>query len=335
VSGSPDPRAALSRLILGFALSQALYAVAKLGVADVMSLGEPTPVADVAAHVDADTDALYRVLRALAAEGLFREDAPGMFTLTPVGELLRDDVEGTLRYLSIMNAEQLYPVWAHVLETVREGTPAAARVWGKSHFDRLAEQPEEAATFSLAMQGAAAMRMAALLELDWTATSTVVDVGGGTGGMLLRLLGRQPHLRGILFDLPHVGDEACAAIAAAGLDGRCEFVGGSFFETVPAGGDVYLLGQILHDWDDADATRILQTCRHAAADHSRLVAVEQIVPHGNDPHPSKLLDLHMLVVLGGRQRTEEEFRRLLADGGFELTGIVEGPGACALEAVPV
>jgi len=335
LSGSSDPRATLFRLIWGFVLSQALYATAKLGVADVMPRGESVPVDDIAARVGVDADALHRILRALAAEGLFVEGLPGAFTLTETGELLRDDVDGTMRYLSIMNAEQLYPIWSHVLETVQEGAPAAERVWGTSHFDWLAEQPEAAEIFNRAMQGAAAARVAALLELDWSAVRTVVDVGGGTGGVLLRLLGHEPHLRGVLFDLPRVGDEAQAAIAAAGLDDRCEFVGGTFFETVPEGGDVYVLGQILHDWNDVDSTRILQACRRATADGSRLLVLEQIVPDGNEPHPSKLLDLHMLVVLGGRQRSEAEFRQLLASGGFRLQRIVEGAAACVLEAVPV
>jgi predicted O-methyltransferase YrrM len=335
LSGSSDPRAALFRLIWGFTLSQALYAVAKLGVADVMRPGEPLPVADIATRVGADADALYRILRALAAEGLFREGPERAFRLTQTGEVLRDDIDGTMRYVAIMNAEQLYPVWTHVLEVVRSGAPATEQLWGKSHFDRLAERPEEAEIFNRAMAGGAAIRFATLLALDWSAIRIVVDIGGGTGGILLRLLAREPHLHGILFDLPHLADEARAAIAAAGLDDRCEFVGGSFFETIPANGDAYLLAQVLHDWDDADSTRILRACRAAIADGSRLVVLEQIVPDGNEPHPSKLLDLHMLVVVGGRERSEAEFRDLLAAGGFRLQRIIEGPRACALEAVPV
>jgi len=334
MSGSPDPRAAISRMMQGYAISQSLSAVARLGVADVMPPGEPVPAADIAARVGADEGALYRVMRVLAAEGVFSEGPRHTFTLTQVGELLRDDTDGTERYTAIWNGEQMYPVWGHLVEAVRKGTPMAERVWGKSYFDHLAERPEEAEIFNRVMQGGAASRGAsALSELDWSSVRTVVDVGGGTGGMLLGLLDREPHLRGILFDLPHVADQARAAIAAAGLEDRCEFVGGSFFDAVPADGDLYLLAGILNDWDDADAARILQVCRRATRDGARLVVVQPMVPDGDEPHPAKVTDVHMLAVLGSRMQSEGELRGLLAATGFRAQRTIEGVGGVAVEAV--
>lgn len=334
VSDSPDPRAVLGRLAGGYAISQALYAVASLGVADAIPPGESVPVADIAARVGANEDALYRVMRALAPEGIFSEGPRQAFALTEIGQLLRED--GGERYASIWHGEQLYPVWAHVLEAVRTGMPTAERVWGKSYFDHLAESPAEADVFNRVMQRGTAGRGAPLSELDWSAVRTVVDVGGGTGGMLLGLLDREPHLRGIVFDLPHVGEKARETIATAGLDDRCEFVAGSFFDMVPANGDVYLLSGILQDWNEADATRILQVCRRATRDGARLVVLQFMVPDGNEPHGTKVLDLHFLVALGSRMQSEGELRELLAASGFTIQRIIEtAGGGVVLEAVAV
>jgi SAM-dependent methyltransferase len=207
---------------------------------------------------------------------------------------------------------------------------------GKSLWEQLAESPTDGEVFNRAMQTfAAAVRIEPIWKLDWSEVGTVVDVGGGSGGMLLPLLRRESHLQGILFDQPHLEAESRAAIHNAGLEDRCRFEGGSFFDRVPEGADTYLLSAILHDWTDDDAVRILRSCNEAARTDSRLIVVEYLIPPGDAPHPGKSLDLLMLVWVGGRERTETEFRALLAKGGFRLERIiVTSSGFCALDASP-
>jgi len=328
----PDDRMRLSRLVTGHILTACLYCTAKLGVVDAMPVGKPMPVDDIAAQVGADPDALYRVLRALAGEGLFAETEPRSFEVTELGELFRDG-EGSLRYGALLHGGQTMRLFVHMLDTVRTGTPVPILRDGKTRWEQLAEDPEQSAVFNRAMRGRASALAAVLTQLDWSATKDVVDVGGGIGGVLLPVLQRQEHLRGVLFDLDHVADDARAAIAAAGLSDRCSFVAGSFFESVPVGADAYVLSNVLHDWNDDDATRILTTCRAAVRDDSRLIVLENLVPPGDDRHPVKVMDLQMLVALGGRERTEDEYRELLRATGFSLVRVA-GAAPAALEAIP-
>jgi hypothetical protein len=199
-------------------------------------------------------------------------------------------------------------------------------------FDWLAEHPEGSELFNRSMAAGAAARRATLLARDWSGTETVVDVGGGNGTMLTSLLAQETHLRGVVFDLPHLRDDAQATIDATGLGDRCAFEGGSFFERVPDGGDAYVLSQILHDWDDDDAARILEVCSAAVRPESQLVLGEVVLVPGDELDWGKFLDLHMLVLLGGRERSEDEWRRLLDRGGFTL--VASNPAALLIEAVP-
>jgi SAM-dependent methyltransferase len=283
--------------------------------------------------VGAEQDALYRVLRLLASEGLFQEVEPRVFATTETGELLRDG-DLSARYVALMHGELMAPVFVDMIETVRTGMPIPQLRDGSSEWERLAADPEKSDIFNRAMRGRAVVRGRPLRLLDWAGIETVVDVGGGTGGILFPLLERESHLRGVLFDLGHVGDEARAAIASAGLDDRCRFEAGSFFEHVPTTGDAYLLSNILHDWGDEDALRILAACRAAMRDGSKLFVLESLLRDDDGPDPSRVLDVLMLVANGGRERTEHEYRDLLGRSGFALERIV-GDGAVALEAVAV
>lgn len=329
----PDVRSRLTRLVTGHILTQCLYCIAELRVVDAMPAHEPVAVAGIAARVGADADALHRVLRALAAEGLFEEVEPRTYRTTDVGELFRDG-DGSLRYGALLHGGQTMRLFLNMIDTVRTGTPVPILLHGRSRWEELADDPEQSEIFNRAMRGRAAALVALAGELDWTATRTVVDVGGGIGGVLLPLLQRHEHLHGMLFDLPHVAEDARRVVDEAGLAARCRVESGSFFETVPRDGDAYLLSNVLHDWNDEDAARILHTCRAAMRDDARLVVLESLVPAGDDPHPVKVLDLQMLVALGGRERTEAEFAALLASTGFELEQI-SGEGPFALEARPV
>lgn len=325
---APEVRARLMRLVTGHILTQCLYCAAKLGVVDAMPPAEPVDVAELARRVGADADALHRVLRALAAEGLFAEVEPRRYATTEVGELFRDG-DGSLRYGALLHGGQTMPLFVDMLETVRTGVPVPIRRTGRTRWEQLADDREQAEIFNRAMRGRAAALLPALWQLDWSDVQVVVDVGGGTGGVLLPLLEREPHLQGVLFDLEHV-----AADARAVVGDRCTVESGSFFEAVPGGGDVYLLSNVVHDWGDDDARRILGTCRRAMEPGARLVLLESLVPTDDDPHPVKILDLQMLVALGGRERTEEEFRVLLRSAGLEVERVA-GDEPFAIVARPV
>ena len=321
-----------SELTWGLAGTQCLHVVARLGVADALADG-PRPVADVAAEVGADADALDRILRWLVAAGVFSRPEPGVVGLTDVGELLVDGRPGTTRHNAIFFGDLTYRTWAGAVETARTGRPAFEEVFGVPFFEHLAAHPDDAETFNRAMQGGSAARLPPLLAWDWKGVETVIDVGGGNG-VLRALLSEHRHLRGVVFDLPNVVASARREIAAAGLADRCATAGGSFFDELPPGGDVYLLAQILHDWHDEDALRILKRVREAMRDDAVLLVLELIVPEDDAPHPAKLVDLQMLFLLGGRERTRPEWEELLHRGGFELAAVVEGRRANVIEARP-
>jgi O-methyltransferase domain len=300
----------LRHKIMAYIVSQAIFAVTEAGIIELLTAG-PVDVGDLARQAAVDRDALGRFLRVLVAEGLFTEDPPGIVALTEMGAQLQQDRPGSLRHLVTLMAGEAYQAWAMAGHTLRTGAPAFDVVFGQPMFDWLAAHPQRSAAFDGAQAGLATMRAMPVVEWDWSGTRTVVDVGGGNGALLAALLARHPHLRGILFDLPHV-------IKEADVSDRCSLVAGDFFTEVPSGGDVYVLAQILHDWDDHDAVRILRQVAAAMPAHGKLLVVEQVLPGDDLRHPAKLLDLHMLVLLGGRERTQADWRELLALGGFEL-----------------
>ncbi|MCR6487386.1 methyltransferase [Amycolatopsis sp. OK19-0408] len=310
------------RMILGGVLAQAIHAVTELGVVDRLAAG-PATAASLAADLGLAPDALTRFLRALAGEGLFVA-VSGKYALTAAGELLRSDVPGSLRHLSRLMTGEAYRVWERAPESLQTGEPAFEAEFGAPLFDWLAARPDRQAEFAAAQAGLVERRLEPLLARSWDGVGHVIDVGGGDGTLVRALLAAHPGLRGTVFDRPGVPFDVPGA----------RFVGGDFFTSVPPGGDVYVLSQILHDWDDERATRILRTCRAAMSASARLLVLEQVVPEDGGPHPAHLLDLHMLVLLGGRERTEAAWRGLLAAGGFELRAVTHGERASVLEAVP-
>src|SRR5215210_501443 len=240
------------------------------------------------------------------------------------------------RRLQVLRAMGHAPYLAasDMLRCVRTGEPAAETVFGMPFFEYLATDAQASDVFNRAMAGGAAARASVALEYDWSDASVVADIGGGTGSLLGSVLGAQPHLRGVVFDLPHVAAEARPVIEAAGLSDRCETAGGDFFTEPLPSADVYVLAQILHDWDDERAMAILRNCRRSIAEGGRVLVVEQVLPEGDEPSYGKLIDLIMLTLLGGKERTEAEWRTLLREGGFELIGVTTGAAASLLEAAP-
>jgi hypothetical protein len=304
----PAPETQLWNLTRGAIATRACAVVADLRIADALA-GGPRPVGELAREVGADADTLHRFLRALASDGVFAEEEPGVFRNTPASELLRGDGWDDFAHL-------FGGIWHRTAGELGAKTsdPVFARLFGTDFWSWLAEHPTERAAFDRAMAGRKELTVEQFTALDWNGDETVVDVGGGNGALMVELLERQPGLRAIVFDLPETDrDEAT-------FGDRCTFVAGSFFEAVPAG-DVYVLSAILHDWDDEHAAAILRTIRAAAPAGARLLVIETVVPPGNEPNGAKWLDLLLLALFGGRERTEAQWRALLAGAGFAIDRI--------------
>jgi hypothetical protein len=310
-------------MIFGKWVSQALSVVARFRVADHLA-GGPKTAAELARLTDTKPGPLYRVLRALGGVGVLAEDADGRFALTPVGEYLRSDVPGSLRPIAIYCCDPWsWQAWGGLAESVRTGETAFNRVLGCGPWEYLKDHPDEAATFNEGMIGFSQQMAGPVTKAyDFSQFHTVVDVGGGHGALLTAILKANPNVRGVVYDLPQVVEGAGPALRAAGLADRCRAMGGDFFQEVPSGGDAYLMKHIIHDWNDAKATEILRNCRKAMKSTAKLLLAEIVIPPAGVPSPGKLLDLEMLVICDGKERTEAEYRALLAGAGFRLTRVI-------------
>ena len=318
---SPRPAAALRRLVNGYQVTQAIHVAAVLGLADLVADG-PRPSDDLAAATGTHPEALYRLLRALASVGLFREEAERRFALTDLGAGLRADAPASLAgWAAFVGDPYHWQAWGALLHSVRTGENAFRHVHGTDPWTFRARDPERSARFDRAMTSLSRqVTDAVLAAYDFGRFGTVVDVGGGTGAFLAAVLARHPTLRGVLFDQPHVVAGAGPLLAAAGVADRCEVVAGSFFEAVPGGGDAYVLKAILHDWEDADCVRILRACRRAMADGAALLVVERELGPPNEHPDAKFSDLNMLVAPGGRERTPAQYAALFEAAGFRFAG---------------
>ncbi len=319
----------------GFRTTQALYVVTKLGVADVLARG-PTTAEAIAKEVGAHPRALFRVMRALAAFGVFTQDASDRFGLTPMSDALRKESPESVRNMVLMVGDQQYRVAGELLHTVRTGETAYHHLFGMGHFEHMALDPEEAATFNAAMAEGTRRFGNPFASLDLDGRRLAVDVGGGRGEILALLLAGRPGLKGILYDLPQGVTEAVPFLASRGLADRVRIETGSMFESVPRGGDLYILSRVLHDWPDDRAEAVLRHCRTAMPDDGVLLIREAVVPAGDTPAPAKQTDLVMLFMLGGAERTEAEWRVLLEQAGFVIDRIHHIPGPFSIiEAKPV
>ncbi len=334
-SAAASPQAVMTRMLTGYWIAQALHVAAQLGVADLLADG-PRTVADLARATGTHGRSLYRLLRALASEGVFVEDAQGRFALTPLAECLRSDVPGSQRSMAIMNGEEHYRCWGELLYSVQTGQTAFEKLYGQPIFPYLAAHPRQARIFDEAMVGVHGAETQAMLDTyDFRGFGTLVDIGGGNGSLLLATLQRHPALRGVLFDRPDVIERARANVQAAGLQDRCTLTPGDFFQTAPPGGDAYLMRHIIHDWNDEQCRTILRTCRKVVPASGKLLLIESVIPPGNDPCFAKLLDLTMLAIPGGMERTEAEYRELLASAGFHLARVVPTASVVhVIESVP-
>ena len=335
-------RTTLLSLIYGFMPARIVHIAAELGLADWLADGAKTAAA-LAEATQTDAGSLHRLLRALASLGLVDEVAPGRFALTALGAQLCSGAPGSLRHLAMMfGGERAWQCWGDLPHCVRTGQSGMQHLFGVGSFEYLAAHPQEAVTFNKAMADITRQTSRAVVAAyDFSRFRTIVDVGGGNGTLVAAILAGTPTLRGVVFDLPSGNAEAPRQLAAAGVAERCRVIAGDFFHSVPSGADAYILKSVIHDWDDERSVTILRNCRTAIAPGGKLLLVERVMPERMAASPSHLraamLDLNMLVMPGGRERTAAEYAALFAAAGLELARIVplpEAVGISLIEASP-
>jgi len=318
------PQETMMDLISGVWIARAINLAAKLGIADVFD-DQPKTIAQLAATTNTEPRSLYRLLRALASVGIFIEVSDQCFALTPLAATLKSDVPGSMRYVAMVemgDADSLG--WSNGLHSLKTGEIAFDAAAGMSVWDYYAQHPQAGQVFSLSMTSmGTSMAQAVAATYDFSEFKTIVDIGGAQGSLISTIVRSHPHLKGVLFDLPEI-------IAAVNVDASVQPIAGNFFESVPSGGDAYLLRRIIHDWDDEKSLMILKNCHQAMPEHGKLLLVESLIPPGNEPSPAKFIDLIMLLMTGGRERTEEEYRSLLQSSGFELTRVIPTPSMLSI-----
>jgi len=333
---TPDPRMDLLRLVNGFQITQAICVASALRVADHLKDGARS-VGELATLTRSHADSLYRLLRALAAVGVFHEHEGRAFALTPMGNCLRADSPASIgAWAEVVGSPYYWQAWGHLLHSVQTGENAFRSLNGMDVWQFRAEHPEHGAVFDRAMsEHSRGSAEAVIRAYDFSPFDHVVDIGGGQGLMLSAILNAHPRVRGTLFDQPNVVQRAKAVLAERGVIDRCEIVGGSFFEAVPGNGDAYVMRVVIHDWEDDEAIAILKVCRSAMGPAARLLLIERLVAAPNEMPATKFSDLNMLLLPGGRERTREEFSNLLAMSGFELMMVFPAGMHNVIEARPL
>jgi hypothetical protein len=322
------PEVAIRHLIFGGWTAQALRTMVSLDLADHLAHGSRT-VDDLAHAAAVDARSLRRLLAVLAAVGLCERTNDSTVALTPLGSLLRSDTQGSLKDVaSFITAPWMLRVWEALPDAVRTGASVFHDVHGIEVWEYLTANPEQGTVFDAAMTGSVEGRAAAILDTcDLSLVRTAVDVGGGQGRMLAALLAANPQMRGVLVDRPEALAAAGPLLTAAGVSDRCKLTAADFFKAVPAGGDVYVLALILHDWPDRDALEILRVCAAAMSPGARLIIVEQVLPPGGPRNVlPALMDVNMLIMLGGQERTGDEYEALLDASGFTDTVVTTTSG---------
>ncbi len=333
---APDSLQQLMQIATAYVPNAALWVAAELNVADLLATGA-RPVTDLAKQTNTNEDALYRTLRLLAMTGIFTETQPRHFALTPPAELLRSDHPQSMRDMVVWIGDPFhFNIAGNLMHSVKTGQPTVEHVTGKPAFEYFASDALELDRFHRAMTTMSVMAIYPALEAyDFSSYHTIVDVGGGHGFALCTILQRCPDTHGVLFDLYDIIPGGQQRIKENNLDHRCRTASGDFFQSVPEGGDLYFMKHIIHDWEDSKAITILRNCRKAlqGKQNGKVVLLEFVVPGGNEPHMSKIIDIEMLFFPGGKERTEEEFRELFAKAGLQVTRIVPTKSPfCVIEA---
>jgi hypothetical protein len=312
----------MSKMITGAWISQMVYVTAKLKLADLVA-AQPRTAEELAGLTDTQPDTMSRLLRALASVEIFAENKDSQFEPTPLSEILRSDIPSSQWALAIMMGEEHYRCWGELMYSLETGKKSFDKLYDQPIFEYLGENPEAAKVFDAAMisvHGRESIPMAT--AYDFSQFNSMVDVGGGNGSLLSTILGVHESVKGAIYDLPSVINRTQTSLSASPVADRIELLPGNFFESVPAGFDCYLMRHIIHDWTDEECGLILQNCHSAMPDDAKLLIAESVIPAGNEPFFGKLLDLTMMLIPGGKERTEEEYRTLLAEYGFEFTQVV-------------
>lgn len=340
MSDKPLP-VALLEMISGGWTAGAIAVAARLGIADQLAAG-PRSVTDLASATKSHAPTLSRLMRYLASIGVFTEQEDGRYAITPLGGMIRKDAPGSMRDAAIFFASHhAQRPWEQAEYSLRTGKASFDHMYGTNPWEWYATHPDDAAEFNACMTAlSGTLHKAAVETYDFTGIRSIMDVGGGHGRLLAQILAKEPSMRGILFDQPHVVNGAAPVFAEYGVQDRARAVGGSFFESLPTGADAHIMAHIIHDWDDEHAHKILEKCR-AAIDRGpdgrggRLLIVDAVIAGRNEPDFGKLLDLEMLLVPGGKERTADEFAKLMAGAGWKLTRVIPTPaGKSIIEGVP-
>lgn len=329
------PSLAITQMIFGFVTAKAIHVAAKLNIADLIASNGPMSASQLAKRTMCDADAVYRVLRALASNGIFIENEDGHFALTPMAECLQENHQNSMKAMAIVAGGLFYKAYNELAFTVQTGKPGFEKAIGMGPFAYLSNNPEEGKNFDRAMANFHGGETQPMIDhYDFSVFDTVVDVGGGNGDVLSSVLEQNPKVKGILFDMGEVIARAKSNIADKGLSNRCQMQAGDFFASVPHG-DSYILRHIVHDWSDEDAVKILINCRKALKPNGKILVVEAVIPKGNDPHPFKWLDLTMLMI-GGKERTKGQFEDIFKQAGLKLTRIIPvTPAISIIEGEPI
>lgn len=330
------PEVGLLELVSGFMATQTIYAATRLRLADLLADGPLLPL-DIARQAGSDPDATHRLLRACTTYGVFTEGADGRFALTPLAAALRSGTPDSMRPVIMMLGDPRYQgPWGRLADTVETGTPGAEMHFGKPMWDYVDDDPQFAGVFHDAMSRLAALDWPAVEAVyDFSRFSTIVDIGGGHGELLARMLDAAPTAQGVLLERPALVAQAEEHLERAGVLARCRIEAGSFFEVAPADGDLYVLRRVVHDFDDDQAVALLSNLRRQMPTGARLLLMESVVPSGNARHIAKMLDLDMMIFVGGRERTARQFHDLLDCAGFTMVRIIRTISTIALvEATP-
>jgi SAM-dependent methyltransferase len=312
---------AVMEMIASLRSVQAICVFARLGVPDLLQDGELSSN-ELAEKLRSNPENLYRLLRAIASENLLEETKDGIFRLTSLGQLLRSDVKNSVRDIAVFQGQFNWSHWGELYHAIQSGQPAVEKVRGKPFFDYIDENADARTSFNLAMGSYTQFECDPIIaSYDFSKFSTVMDIGGGEGRLISSILAVNPKLEGVLFDLPESILRAKKRIIQQDLNQRLKMIEGSFFDFIPKGADAYILKHVLHDWTDDDAVRILQNIRQAIPKNGRLIIIEALVPGKNEFHPSKMLDLEMMVVCSGRERTLFQFETLLNRAEFSVSRI--------------
>ena len=320
---SAPAAAVMFELVIGAWVAQAIQVAAELGIADALT-ERPLPLDDLADRVGADPDALRRLMRALISHGIFRQRRDGRYDLTALADALRSDAPFSMcGWARVVGSPQHREHWSLLVESVKSGKAILPQLRGKDAFEYLKDEPALAKAFNDAMTTLSDLvAVAVVAGYNFGLYRTIVDVGGGQGGLLSAILAATPNARGVLFDLPEVVAEASALLRQQGIEDRVRVEGGSFFDSVPSGGDAYVVKNIIHDWPDGQAVAILRNVRVAVGADATVLLVEMVLPEHDRDFAGKWVDLEMLLQANGRERTAAEYRDLLRQAGFRMTRIV-------------